>query len=484
MSERTGVHAAGRVDDDPEAGWRRLVGGRSLRIVLVVLLTMTTVMFGSADRIPMHLFAGLTLVFAIAVVALRGIPRDLGQLAVRASWVAIIVAGVALFQAVPYAPDTLANPIWSVVQETLGMRFGAISVDPYKTVASVPPVLLPFAVFVATLSLCDTDRGAMHLLRLLAAVGGVLAVFSVIQFQLFPGTLVAIPKEAYLDSLTGTFVNRNTAATYFAAIAILAAGFLVSAFLSGDGRVSGRLAILDPRIVFGAILTAALIALALTKSRAGVASAVAGFAVVVPLVAMLPPGGRRSARGFTMRPATPLRRRIGIGAAALVAVGLAALLIGGRSLLRLDVQGLEDGRFCILPGVFELILDNWLTGTGLGTFEVAFDAYRDPACGIYGVWDSAHNVYLDGLVTLGVVTIPVTLFILITLASAFLRGLKRRQRLRAFPAVGLGLTVLVVAHSLLDFSLEIPGFAAPFAAMLAATAAVSARSLRPYSTEE
>ncbi|TCR65048.1 hypothetical protein [Rhizobium sp. BK376] len=61
------------------------------------------------------------------------------------------------------------------------------------------------------------------------------------------------------------------------------------------------------------------------------------------------------------------------------------LVLGGQVLLRAQVRGSDDGRFCILPGIFRALSDHYLVGTGFGTFQWIFPAYRDPGCGIWGV---------------------------------------------------------------------------------------------------
>ena len=42
------------------------------------------------------------------------------------------------------------------------------------------------------------------------------------------------------------------------------------------------------------------------------------------------------------------------------------------------------------------IRENWLLGTGYGTFDRVFPMYRDPACGIHGAWLRATRVRPPG----------------------------------------------------------------------------------------
>ncbi|MGO8388838.1 1,4-beta-xylanase, partial [Rhizobium johnstonii] len=75
-------------------------------------------------------------------------------------------------------------------------------------------VALPFFTFLTGLLLCDTDQRARKVLTGLWLTAGIIAVFGLLQFLLFPNILIVVEKRAYLDSLTAVFVNRNTAATF------------------------------------------------------------------------------------------------------------------------------------------------------------------------------------------------------------------------------------------------------------------------------
>ncbi|MBB4338799.1 O-antigen ligase [Rhizobium leguminosarum] len=102
-----------------------------------------------------------------------------------------------------------------------------------------------------------------------------------------------------------------------------------------------------------------------------------------------------------------------------------------------------------------------------------FSAYRDPACGIFGIFDRAHNFYLEGFLGLGIL-FPITAVLTFSvLARVFWRGLAQRRRLRHYVLLGLAATVLVALHAAVDFSLQIPGFAVFYAAFLSAVVAIS-----------
>jgi O-antigen ligase len=123
--------------------------------------------------------------------------------------------------------------------------------------------------------------------------------------------------------------------------------------------------------------------------------------------------------------------------------------------------------------VIDAIKDNPWFGTGFGTFEQVFPVYRDPECGLSGLWDRAHNVFLEGSLGLGLPFAVVVLFGLVYLLSIFLIGYRTRQRFQIVPVAGMGILLLVVLHSMVDFSIQIPGVAAYVAAALGAAVSIS-----------
>jgi O-antigen ligase len=158
---------------------------------------------------------------------------------------------------------------------------------------------------------------------------------------------------------------------------------------------------------------------------------------------------------------------------------LAFAVLGARTLFRFEQGGVDDHRWCVYGSVIDAIRDNPWLGTGFGTFEQVLPAYRDPKCGISGVWDRAHNVFLEGYLGLGLPFAVVVLFGLLYLLSIFLIGYRTRQRFRIVPLAGMGILLLIVLHSMVDFSIQIPGVAAYIAAVIGAAVCISLARMRP-----
>ncbi len=438
----------------------------------VLLVVLTIIPFGSVTLFPFSFAAIGMFVLAIICGVVLGEPHNaryafriaLGLLAILASWTFV--------QSIPLPGNWLENSVWQSVRQVVGVKQGAISVEPADTRNAILFVALPFMTFLTGLSICDTDQRAEWLIKAMGVISGLIAVFGLLQFGAAPGTLIAVKKVAYLDSLTAVFVNRNTAATFLGVGLLVLAILLRSASRSAAAYPigkTGRTTKLFMAGFYALLLCSCFTALMLSRSRAGIASTfVAMFILVLWIVV-----ASSKANGL----AAPMLRRVPSVVRIVVAVVVLALTFlsfSAQAILRAKERELfDDDRLCILPGIWRAVSDHWLTGTGLGTFRTVFASYRDPACGIFGVFDRAHNFYLEGVLGLGIV-FPVALMISVaSLSAIFLWGFKHRRRGRSYVILGICTLILVMLHATVDFSLQIPGFAIFFAALLSGTVSIS-----------
>jgi O-antigen ligase len=125
------------------------------------------------------------------------------------------------------------------------------------------------------------------------------------------------------------------------------------------------------------------------------------------------------------------------------------------------IQGLDsDHRPALFGSVIQMIADAPLLGHGLGGFASGFPAYRGEGLPVEGVYDKAHNSYLELAAEMGII---VTVILLLAAAS-FLRqlwhGMWQRSKRFSLPLIGLMSLLLVSLHSLIDFPLQIPALQA------------------------
>ena len=80
------------------------------------------------------------------------------------------------------------------------------------------------------------EAAEAQLFRVMALTGLGYAIFAIVSFAYDPMIVLWRVKEAYLTNLTGTFVNRNTAATFFGTISVLWLMALLSDIRFGASR--------------------------------------------------------------------------------------------------------------------------------------------------------------------------------------------------------------------------------------------------------
>jgi O-antigen ligase len=119
------------------------------------------------------------------------------------------------------------------------------------------------------------------------------------------------------------------------------------------------------------------------------------------------------------------------------------------------------------------ILDAPWKGFGYGTFEYVFPMYRDNSLSPFGVWDKAHNTYLEMIQGLGIPVAALCLGMRLMLAARCGYAALTRMSSATAPLVATAATVIVALHSFVDFSMQIQAVALTWTALLAVGVAQS-----------
>ena len=316
---------------------------------------------------------------------------------------------------------------------------------------------------------CIDRTRARQLILVIAWSGVAYAVYGMAAYLIDPTHLLWREKRAYRDVLTSTFVNRNTAAVYFGSCAVLWLLILSQELRRRlpPGRIYWRsvprwllLQMPRPVVVSFSMLLVCLAAMLMTTSRAGVVLSLMGLVLAFAC--------------FFYR---DLPRRGGV-AAALAIGGLIALLVlqilGGNVSGRFEVQGLSDeGRLETYRSTLRMIADHPWFGTGLGTFVWSFPAYRSANMSMWGVWDQAHNTPLELAADLGLPLAGLIVLAWLIVLGVLIRGVLIRRRDLIVPVGALAVAIIGLTHSLIDFSLQIPGYAIVVFALVGAGLAQS-----------
>ena len=400
----------------------------------------------------------------------------------------------AMIQSLGVTPAALHNPLWSAASDAFGEPLrGAISVNPFNTRVSLMRLLSYAAIFWLALQFGRDRSQAVIMIQAIGLGIAGYAVYGLLLWSLGSEFIPWYGKRAGTGEVTSTFINRNNFATLAGMGSVLFFGLVMhrmgQIIRAGHGerfkyrleRMLAALAGVEGLYLIGALMT--LGSLFLSRSRAGLFATLSALGVLIVLSLW----GMRSGRGGRTGHDRHGGHGGGMGKSGLALMAL--VMVGGiiasfnmsgeRIATRLVRSELTiEGRMAVYPRLVEAIRDYPLTGTGYGTFEDMFPLYRDETVSPFGHWDKAHNSYLELMMELG---LPASLMLFLAIGLLVwrcLRGGVTRHRDRYIPLIALAASVLVALHSLVDFSLQIPGVAIPYAALLGVGVAQSWSSRR------
>ena len=342
----------------------------------------------------------------------------------------------------PWLAATTPQPIWREAELALG-----VPLQPSVSIARNQPWFdlgrpLVCMLAIACGFLVGADRRrARQLLKVIAWSGATYAMYGILAHLFDPTHLLWREKEAYLAYVTGTFINRNTAAAYFGSCAVVWSLLLWERVRLETPRGPLRwramparlLSRTPPRIIVAfAMLFLCLAAMFMTGSRAAVVLSL--FALIVAFIAFF----RRDLPGR----AGIVIALAGGGAAAVILLQL----MGAGINARFDIQGAADqGRLEAYKSTLRIIADHPWFGTGQGTFAYAFPAYRSPNISMWGVWDIAHNTLLEIASDMG---IPIAVLVIgawIVVFAVLIRGALIRRHDLVVPVAALAVAILAIA---------------------------------------
>ncbi|MDP1663595.1 MAG: O-antigen ligase family protein [Methylobacter sp.] len=414
----------------------------SLYAILLALFGLTacvTVLSGRADM----------------RVSLKAVRYSLYLICIPIAW--------SLLQLSSFAPDSWMHPFWQLAGEQLPEPIEAhISLAPQETGTALMKLGSYLLVFFISLQFNRDSEQAALTFKGIAYAGLIYAVYGLIIYFGHFNTILWFEKWTYRESLTSTFVNRNSYATY-AGLTLLA-GFpllfekIQSSFQYGIKNHYGRQYFFERVFVRGwfplLLIIIIMTALCLSLSRGGFLST--ALAVVAFLIVLL------------------LSRKIKNNAAVillLVSISVISWGVSSQSgdqlLERLDMILSENqDRWLVYDILSKANVENRWLGVGYGSFEKSFRLYRDET--ISGYYDKAHNTYLENMFELGLFQAS-ALFAAISLTALIcLRGVWIRRKHWIYPAIGFSASLLVGAHALVDFSLQIPAVAFTYALLMGA----------------
>jgi hypothetical protein len=421
------------------------------------------------------LFPGLVVIYELALL-IRGErhPVAIKQIKVPAALFAAVVIWI-LIQNATWTPAWLHHPIWQMAADALDKPIdGSISVNRDLTTLALLRLVTAASVFWIAVQLCRDASRADFLLWSIAALGCAYAAYGLFAFAVTPGRIFWLENSYSRGFVTSTFINPNSFAGYAGMSFIVICGLILRLYRHEFTTVGGsfrfRIATFievtgqkGAALLGGALVI--LVALLLSGSRGGIVSTALGLFVLGALTLSL----RRRQQFAEQREAI-----IVVGA---LLVAAAFLVFGDLVVGKIARQGFGDeSRMAIYMITIRSIHGAPLLGYGYGTFADVFPMFRDQSVSTWGVWQMAHDTYLEVFQGLGLLFGSMLLASIVLLVLRCLRGAITRQTNETVPCVAASVAFLLGVHALVDFSLQIQAIALTFMALLGAGVAQSASS--------
>lgn len=325
-----------------------------------------------------------------------------------------------------------------------GMGFGTMHPDPEKGIRAILDWASVFVLFWSALTFPKDRKQVRRLIYAIMFVAGFEAIYGMIEFAGGHQYIFWFKKFAYLDSATGTFVNRNHFANFLVMSLCLSSGIFlyrwtnIKSKKSRDHGGTEKIFLL----AFYAVLCAS--ALLFSKSRGGLTSFLLAFTVIAFLFA---------------------KNHRKVSLIALVVVSVLVMVFS----VWLNVDP-TPSRFADLPEdisedyarpqVWLQSIAVWsktpIFGHGSGMFEDAFRTFGPKK--ILVRYAHAHNDYLEIAVEFGLVGLLLLFGGIFVVMRMIFAGLSNRQS-RFARMIGQGAAAAIIAtllHGLTDFNFQIP----------------------------
>lgn len=430
--------------------------GRALYVLAGLLLAVFLMGGGSRGDIS-SLIILRPVAAAFAAYAVWNLtPGQLREIRVPLTLLVALAAWIAL-QLVPLPPAIWTGlPARGVYAEAyraagLAIPWQPLALSPARALNALMSLLVPLAVLLCYARLAPPQRERVWLILWLLAV--VSAGWGVLQLTGSSSGPLYLYRVSNFGTPVGLFANRNHQALLLAIGIVTAAGLLVRNI--GDGNRSPALA----TAAAGTILVFAPLLL-LVGSRAGLALGLGMLIVAgILVVARLREGKRRAARVGRL----PMWL-VAVLAAILLAAVLAGMLYFSRTLAldRLLGKSIElDVRFQAMPTVLKLASEQFLAGSGFGSFDLLYRQAEPFELLMPAYLNHAHNDWLQIVIEGGVPAIVLLVTLLAWLAhTAFILLVTTKRRRAPEDVVAISILVAIALASVVDYPLRTPAMMA------------------------
>lgn len=440
-----------------------------LFLLLIVLLVWAPIPIGSNRPWSQGLLAASALSMGALWACMYGLSPFAMPKAVRALGVVGGLLGAwALYPILQLLPlpaaliSVVGGPLNGVdlTVDSLGAAsLTSLSVDRNATFGGFLMQTSLVCLFFLTVALTTSYQRLKLLLLVMAGVGFVEAFYGLILY--FSGGGMGLWDPGHMPTtVSGTYVNQN----HFAGLmemtipAVIGLGLAEGKMRRNRQSIAGIARgvtdfMLSRRAILAFALAIMMPALFMTTSR----GAVVALSVAVTGAFLL------AMRQWKI---SSNALRVGLVLSGLLLTSLLWLGTGGF-FDKVHKAGFESNRGDLREISYQMIGDNLIAGTGVGTYRWTFPAYKDERFGS-GFYEHAHNDFLEILGEQGVLGFALVFgaigLILFRATRAFLRRQNAIVHGALFASL-VGCSSLLI-HGLVDFNLQIPANASYFFVLL------------------
>jgi len=312
----------------------------------------------------------------------------------------------------------------------------------------------------------------MRIFTVLIVMGILEAFYGLFELYNKNPRILFYEKTDYLDSVTGTFVNRNHLSGYLEMVIPLCIGLIIARMdlgsLAGLRWREKLLRLSEKGLGTNILLSLGVVimsvAVIFSKSRSGTSILVFAFILFFGLSMLFIRG--------TIHQKSGIRKFLTIVFLFILFIALYVGIDANLERFALD-KVLHEDRPVVWANTVNIFSDYPLFGTGIGTFASIYPAYEDSKK--YFRYSHAHNDYLEYLAELGVVGFLFLVGgILIMLINSFLVWKERRHPwVKGLALGGIIAVICMLIHSVTDFNLQIPANMVLFSAVLSLTITIA-----------
>lgn len=349
------------------------------------------------------------------------------------------------------------------------MNFMSFSLIPSHTLREGLELLSYFLLGFLIVKTVTKRRQIMRIYSVLIAMGVFQAFYGLFELYSKNPRILFYKKIHGLDSVTGSFVNRNHLSGYLEMIIPLAIGLIIARIdlfsLTGLKLREKLLRLSEKRLSTNILISLGIIIMSLaiifSKSRSGVFLLVFSFILFLGLTVLY--FGRALYQNKQIKNFLKILFLI---------ITFISLYIGIEATIErfsLD-RLLQEGRPTYWSNTVGIFLDSPFLGTGLGTFASLYPDIEGGGGPVQLI--HAHNDYLEYLSELGLVGMVFLLggIFIIAISSFLIWRMRRHPEVKGLALGGIIAIICIMIHSITDFNLHIPANMLLFSIVLSLTA--------------